>query len=185
MSRELIFYPAFKDSETHKFIPLLYNINKHPADILWRSQSFIDMDFFTQTLRMISIDEIGEEFDWVKDRCNEFNSDATYMYELPIEVLDKYSNKGMVSGYALLDEALAYYNNDWPSDYLHYEMQTPIKAEIYAELPEIMKHDYVKFNAIDTYSAGYICSILLEVLEDLYIPYDKKGEICILVDYSF
>lgn len=184
MSRELIFYPAFKDRETHKFIPLLYNIDKHPADILWRSQSFIDMDFFLQNFRMLPIDEISEEFDWVEDRCDEFN-DATYMYELPIEALDKYSNNGIVSGYALLDEALAYYNNDWPNDYLHYEMQTPIKAEVYAELPEIMKQDYVKFNAIDTYSAGYICSILLEVLGDLYIPYDRKGEICILVEYSF
>ena len=147
--RELIFYPAFKDRDTHKFIPLLYDINKHPADILWRSQSFIDMEFFTSTLRMVPKDELGDEFDWAEDRCYEL-SDATYMYELPIEVLEKYSDNGMVSGYALLDEALIYYESDWPNDYLHYEMQKPIKAEIYAELPEIMQHDYVKFNAIDT-----------------------------------
>ena len=100
--RELIFYPAFKDRDTHKFIPLLYDINKHPADILWRSQSFIDMEFFTSTLRMVPKDELGDEFDWAEDRCYEL-SDATYMYELPIEVLEKYSDNGMVSGYALLD----------------------------------------------------------------------------------
>lgn len=184
MSRELIFYPAFKDSETHKFIPLLYNIDKHPADILWRSQSFIDMDFFLQNLRMLPLDELGEEFGWIEDRIHQQN-DATFMYELPLNVLEKYANNGIVSGYAVLDEALAYYESDWPKDYLHYEMRKPISADVYAELPEIVQHDYVKFTAVDTYSAGYICSILLEVLGDLHTPPDKEGEICILVDYFF
>ena len=184
MTRALEFYPVYKDRNTNRYRPLLYNTKKNPADIMWRSEKRIDIEFFTHRLSMISKGEIGKEFDWILDRINDRN-DATYAFELPIDLLVKHANNGIVSGYALLDDALAYYKHEWPTEYLHNEMKKPISAEVYAELPEIAQRDYIKFQAIDTYSIGYVASILLEVIDDLYVPFDDAGDICILVDYFF
>ena len=55
MGSEYIFYPAFRRKEDGKYIPLLYNTDGKPADVFWRSKSFIDGNFFTENLVLLLI----------------------------------------------------------------------------------------------------------------------------------
>ena len=186
MSRELLFYPALKTKETKEYIPLLYDIDKSPTYIFWRSGSFIDMDFFINELEMVQKGELNSEFKKIAFSLEENDNYPTYIYKLSIDVLQNYSQtKGVVSGYVPIEEARLYYESDCPQEYLYWEMSEPIPPEIFIELPDEEKKKYMKFYAIDEYSKEYVCSILLQILSDIYVPYDLKGEECILVQYSF
>lgn len=186
MSRELIFYPVIKEEESGRYRPILYDMKNNPADIFWRSQSFIDISYFTDNLRMVGKEELDDCF---IDMCFDIGDGKeypTYIYELTEDII--YSNSidmGIVSGYCPIEEVKLYYKVDCPQEYLTWEMSKPIPPEVYVELPEEEKKSYMKFYTIDQYSTSYICNILYEILDRLYVPYDIKGKKCILVQYSF
>jgi len=187
MSRELIFYPACKDNKTGKYKPLLFDVNGEPASIFWRSQSFIDLEFFTEELPMLGKDEFDESCKkyFVSEDEDSFFGDMTYVFKLSMGTMAKESNHGLVSGYVPIEDAKGYYESDERQEYLTWEMYKPIPAELYADLPASEREKYVKFTAIDEYSKGYVCSTLLDVLNDIWIPYDMDVERCVLVKYSF
>ena len=85
----------------------------------------------------------------------------------------------------MLDEMEFYYASDCPQEYLYWNMTKPIPAEMYAELPKSKQNKYGRFAAIDTYSNGYICNVLAEILNDIITPYNWKGEKIMLMLYSF
>ena len=191
MSRELIFYPAYKDLDTGKYKPLILDNEGDPASIFWRSGSFIDLDFFTNELRMLHNSEFEES-------CREYfvgsynftgeaptDDDPTYIYELEMGLLTNIADDGLVAGYIPIEDAEGYYASDDKQEYLAWCMAKPIPAELYADLPEKEQMKYVKFAAIDRYSTGYICNMLLEVLWDLWLPFEINAERCMLVRYSF
>ena len=186
MSRELIFYPAIKEESTGKYIPILFDMKNNPADIFWRSQSFIDISYFTDNLRMVDKEELDDCF---IDMCFDIEDGKeypTYIYELTEDII--YSNSidmGIVSGYCPIEEVKLYYSSDSPQEYLTWEMSKPLSPEIFIEIPDDEKKKYMKFYTVDQYSTSYICNILYEILDRLYVPYDTKGKKCILVRYSF
>ena len=186
MSRELIFYPAVKEESTGKYIPILFDMNNEPADIFWRSQSFIDINYFTKNLRMVDRKELSDSF---VNFCFDIDNNKeypTYIYELTEQTLSaEGSNLGIVSGYCPIEEVKLYYNSDSPQEYLAWEMSKPLPSEIFIEIPDDEKKKYMKFYTIDQHSTSYICNILYEILDRLYVPYDIKGKKCILVRYSF
>ena len=161
MSRELIFYPAIKEESTGKYIPILFDMKNNPADIFWRSQSFIDISYFTDNLRMVDKEELDDCF---IDMCFDIEDGKeypTYIYELTEDII--YSNSIDIT----------------------WEMSKPLSPEIFIEIPDDEKKKYMKFYTVDQYSTSYICNILYEILDRLYVPYDTKGKKCILVRYSF
>lgn len=183
MSRELIFYPAFKDKQTNTYKPLLYDVDMTPACIFWRSRSFIDTEFFSN-FPMAYNSEFDFAFDFLK-RIDGDKELPSYVYVLTLSDLINSANHGIVSGYFPIEEVNNYYNSDSPQEYLTWEMSTPIQPEVFIELPDEEKKKYMKFYAIDTYSSGYVCSYLLEVLNDMYIPDTWEGDVCVLIEDSF
>ena len=198
MSRELYFYPAFKSEETGKIVPLLKDVNNEPASIMYRSGSFVDLNFFINELPMISRNDFDDSckdyfvgaYDDLylasSDKNRNVDDAPTYVYSIKESQLALYgSTHGLISGYALLEEIQTFYVSEDQQEYYHWEMQKPIPAELYAELPTDMQKKYGKFSTIDYYGKEYVCSILYEVLSDLDVPYEWKGDRYILVYYSF
>ena len=197
MGRELIFYPAFKDKNTNKYKHILTDINGKPAPVLWRSQSFIDMEFFTTELLMIP----NENFD---DSCKDYfsgrydslyqslsndedvNNAPSYVYELNENTIYNLGKtNGIVSGYVPLDELKAFHQAECPQEYLTWQMSKPLPPEVFIEIPDEEKRKYGRIYTVDTYSKEYVCSVLREILDDIFLPYEWEGEKCILVYYSF
>lgn len=186
MSQEYIFYPAFKTAEG-KYKPLLFEEEGEPASVFWRSQSFIDGDYFTETFQMVS----EEDFD---ESCREYFADRyegltenppTFVYDIDINTLVAGSgDDGVVSGYAPLEQIREYYSSDEQQDYIHYCMDI-IPPELYAELPEKKREEYGRFAAVDYFSNSFVCSHLLRIIYDIYVPYDWEGEKCFLMVFSF
>lgn len=190
MSRELIFYPAFIDKENGKIKPLLTNVKGNPAEIFWRSGSFIDMDWFIHELPMIDPNNFDDSCKEYFLRDNELFSNngevMTYIYMLNEETLHIMGGShGVISGYVPLEDLESYYQAEYPQEYLYWQMPTPMPTDVYVELPEETKKQYGKLYAVNTYSKEYVCSVLAEIIEDIYIPWDWKGEPCMLVYYSF
>ena len=189
MSRELIFYPAFKDSKSNKYKPLLLDAEGNPASIFWRSGSFIDLNYFTTEIPMTKSDEFEDSCkDYFTGRYDNLGGESspTYVYVLTKDLLEKVGQSfGLVSGYALLDEMKIFYECDCPQEYFFWEMEKPIPAELYAELPEEERKKYGRFSTIDCYSKEYVCNILSEVLADIDVPYEWDGDKVILVLFSF
>ena len=188
MSREYIFYPAFIDAETKKIKPLLFSEDGTPQSIMWRSGSFIDGDYFTQNFYMTTNDDYDEKYkSYFCGHYDSLNKNApTYVYKLSLADLCSVGEKGgFVNGYVEIEEAEMFYASESPQEYYYWEMSRPICAELYAELPKIKQEQYVRFATIDKYSPGYICNHLLEILDDMMIPYNCKGEKIILMEYSF
>lgn len=184
MSRELIFYPAVRNKDTNKYYPILYDNEGVAASVFWRSGSFIEEDYFT-SLPMIKVEELSEDFSFLSYMIDEFHENTlSYVYVLSEAEMLNNNDKGIISGYVPIEEVNSYYESDYPQDYLYYDMSTPIRPEVFIEMPDEEKKKYMKFFAIDEYSRGYICSILLEIIDDIYIP-SKDEELCYVVDYSF
>lgn len=188
MGREYIFYPAFRRKEDDKIVPLLFDTKGEPESIFWRSGSFIDGDFFIKNFPMINKDEFGEGFaeKW-EDVFNDIRTnDMTYIYEITEPELCRIGEScGLVSGYAPLDDIEMYYKSDYPQEYYYWQMEKPIPAELYAEMPKSKQDEYGKFATIDTYSSEYICGILAEVLNDIIVPWDWEGYKTMVMLYSF
>ena len=191
MSREYIFYPAFREEETGKYVPLLYDVENNPADVFWRSGSFIDEEYFSENFLMVKQEELGQGFDgFIGDTIfkGRDGETLTYLYKIPLETLENIgASGGEVSGYAPIDSVMSYYQADEDKmDYFNWQLKYDlIPAEVYAELPQEKKEKYIKFSAIDYYGKEYICAHLAEIIHDLYVPYEWKGELCILMHYSF
>ncbi len=185
MSRELYFYPA-KKTKDGVYESLIYNKQGKPQDIFWRSQSFIDMDFFTEELPMIPNDvlsksdfsELANQYSW-----SDSEESKSYVYELDINKLVKNNTDGIVEGYCPKEEVIAYYECEDKQEYLYWEMSKPISPYVFLELSDDEKKDYMRFFAVDTYSIGYVCSHLLEILMD--IDPVSNDELCYVVEYSF
>ena len=190
MSREYLFYPAFRE-ENGIIKPILYDVNKEPTQVFWRSGSFIDEDYFRDSLEMLDIDEMDGSFRKHFGEEDMFKGldgkPLTYVYELTISELNaNVSSGGMVQGYAPVNNMREYYAETYNEEYFHHVLKyNIIPPELYAELSESKKDEYVKFCTIDYYGKEYICSHLLEVLNDLHIPFHWKGERCYLMKYSF
>lgn len=188
MGREYIFYPAFQDADTGKIKPLLFDENGEPEYIYWRSGSFINGDFFTSEFPMTVRDEYEDKYqDFFCDNYTGINENApTYVYKITDTQLNSIGrNYGLVSGYALLDEMEMFYTAEFPQEYFYWEMTKPIPAELYAELPNSKRNKYGRFATVDTYSEQYICSILVEVLDHIQVPFKWNGEKIMLMLYSF
>ena len=188
MGREYIFYPAFKDAETKKIKPLLFKDNGEPASVMWRSGSFIDGNYFTENFPMTTKEDYEEKYQsFFCDGYTELSENApTYVYEISEDRLYSIGDSdGLVNGYALLEDMEMYYASECPQEYFYWQMGSPISAELYAELPKSKQNKYGRFATIDRYSAEYICGHLAEILEDILVPYNWKGEKCMLMLYSF
>ena len=190
MGRELIFYPAFKDKDSGKIKPLLFTTDGKPAYIFWRSQSFIEMDWFINELPMtdkVEFDDSCKEY--FANRYDEaFNDEncPTYVYLLTEDKLNSVGKSyGIVSGYVPLEDLELYYQAEYPQEYLYWQMPNPLPPEMFIEIPDDEKKKYGRLYAINTYSKEYVCSVLAETLDDIHIPWEWEGEPCILVSYSF
>lgn len=189
LSRYYIFYPAWED-EYGKITPLLTLNNGNPASILERSSSFIEYDAF-KYLPMLDAEDFdvscedyfGHSYDGLVANNQK---PLTYVYKITEEWLEGVAkDHGIVSGYIPIDDVMEYYKQDYKQEYFYWNMPTPISSEALLTLPKEKQAEYVKFTHLDTYSAGYICNILLEVLNDIYVPWEKKGKKIILLRYSF
>ncbi len=182
-----MFYPAYKDNDTGIIRPLLFDNKGEPASVFWRSQSFIDIDYFTEELPMIRRCAIEPKYkEYFTVDITGYEDDApSYIYELNYDTLVQEADYGVVSGYVPIEQAMIYYNAENRQEYLRWEMDAPIPAELYAELPEKERDKYVKFTAIDRYSKGYVCDVLLELLVNLWCPFEQGTSGCFLVVYSF
>ena len=188
MSRVYIFYPAFRDAETKKIKPLLFTEGGEPASVMWRSGSFIDGHYFTDNFLMTTREDYEEKYQsFFCDGYTTLSEDApTYVYEISENtLLSVGANDGLVSGYALLEDMEMYDASEYPQEYFYWQMGKPISAELYAELPKGKQNKYGRFATIDRYGAEYICGHLAEILEDIDIPYNCKGEKIMLMQYSF
>ena len=190
MSRELIFYPAFRDASTGKVKTLLSNVEGEPTHIFWRSQSFIELDWFIHNLTMLKEDEFDDNckdrfthrFD---DMLNDNDNHPTYVYLLTEEQLNRVGESyGIINGYVPLEDLKAYYQSEYPQEYLYWQMPNPLPPEVFLELPDDEKKEYGKLYAVDTYSKEYVCSVLAEAIDHIYVPWDWQGERCVLVLYS-
>ena len=192
MSRELFFYPAIKKDNI--FYPILHYKNV-PLSIMDRSQSFVDLSYFTEELPMVPREELSDEF---KNLCFEIepNSDnPTYIYKLSDnKIYSLGESRGLVTGYVPIDDLIGYYSSIdgyERQEYFTYNMETPISSEAYAEMSPDSQAKYGKFSHIDTYSKEYICSYISEFLSNIeYDVLEEEGgrldlELCCLVDFSF
>lgn len=191
MGRELIFYPAFRDKKTGKVRSALTDANGKPASVFWRSQSFIDMDWFTEQLPMLG----NDEFD---DSCKEYFAHhydgllgegaetPSYVYCLSESTLYNVGKShGVVDGYVPIEDLKAFYTAEYPQEYLYWQMPTPIPAEAFLELPDDEKGKYGRLYTVNTYSKEYVCSVLAEIVDDFDIPWEWEGDRCFIVSYSF
>ena len=189
LSRWYSFYPAWED-ENGEVTPLLMLTNGSPACIFERSASFIEHEVFdnlpmmqSNEFNIICEDYFAHRYD---DITIDKNKNFTWTYKLTEEWLSEIGeSRGVVSGYVPIDEAMEYYKQEYPQDYFYWSMSTPISAEAFLSLPKDKQLNYVKITHLDTYSASYICNLLLEVLDDIYVPWEKKGRKVILLRYSF
>jgi hypothetical protein len=186
--RELLFYPAFKRSDNGEYIPLVYNYKGKPSQIFWKSQSFIDIDYFIEKFPMVKRENlINSDFkDLVFTLDDDRKDGPSYVYEITEkDLIQESKDMGIVSGYCPKEEVKLYYEVDNPQEYLYWEMSKPIRADFIAELSEEERSKYMKFYTVDMYSSSYVCNILYETLDRLDIPWDIDGESCILINYSF
>jgi len=186
--RELLFYPAFKRSDNGEYIPLVYNYKGKPSQIFWKSQSFIDIDYFIEKFPMVKRENlINSDFkDLVFTLDDDRKDGPSYVYEITEkDLIQESKDMGIVSGYCPKEEVKLYYEVDNPQEYLYWEMSKPIRADFIAELSEEERSKYMKFYTVDMYSSSYVCNILYETLDRLDIPWDVDGESCILINYSF
>ena len=191
--RELIFYPfiKWKDKDEGKYTPVFTDYKGGPGSVFWRSQSFIDINYFTESLPMIKYDELDEKSKEYFCRNSISDDDlSTYIYELSYDKACSIgSNYGIVSGYVPLDELTIYYSQDNTYDqneYLHWEMSKPLPSEVFLEMPDDEKKKYGRIYTVNRYSKEYICSILAEVLDDMNpFIFEKEYEMCYLILYSF
>lgn len=190
MSRELIFYPAFIDKENGKIKPLLTNVKGNPAEVFWRSQSFIEMDWFINELPMTDKEDFDDSCkEYFANRYDEVFNDKncpTYVYLLTEDKLNNIGESdGIVSGYVPLEDLELYYQAEYPQEYLYWQMPNPLPPEMFIEIPDDEKNKYGKLYAVNKYSKEYVCSVLAEILNDIYIPWGWEGKPCVLAKYSF
>ena len=192
MGRELYFYPCIKYKDTGKIEPLLFNKKGEPEHIFWRSQSFVDMDYFIEELPMIDLNSIEEKYvKYFNGYSSLFDTEnpPSYVYMLDDQTLYERGNSyGIISGYQTLEEIEKYYAIDpeYRQEYIHWEMPTPISAEVVADMPFTKRENYYKFFCVDIYSKEYVCSVLKEILDDLWSYNDgMEYEYCYIVVYSF
>lgn len=190
MGSEYIFFPAYIDNKTKKIHPVMFGLDGKPECIMWRSRSFIDGDFFTNNFRMITREDIADEYaDFFCGRyenLSESENAPTYTYLLTDnDIYQNGQNDGLVSGYALVEELGGYYQSDERQEYYCWHMTRPIPVELYAELPPKQQKRYAKFAMVDRYSSDYICGHLAEIISDIILPFNIDGTVCVLMMYSF
>ena len=187
MSRRYIFYPAWEDKDG-KITTLLQDENNLPASIFERSESFIDSELF-KIQPMVEPNEFDESIaDYFLSTYSELkkysNDTRTYVYKFTIDWLEEMSKEqGIVKGYVTIDDAFDYYQSEFPQEYFYWNMPTPISADMLLTLSHEEQKQYVKFFHLNTYGVSYICNLLLEVLDSIYVDWNKEGKKIILMRY--
>ena len=197
MSREFIFFPGVKTPDG-KYNCLYWKKdeeNLKPADVYWASGSFINGQWFLDNGHQLKPTElhkdIVDEFTWSFDEDTPLEEKQCFLYEIPLSLLATAKpERGLIEGYVPIKELEAFglcediYDKQ---EFVAWEMSTPIPASVYAEFGPTKRAKYGKVAFVDTYSEGYVCQVLSEVMsaaEDYKLE-NSGAKPCVLMLYSF
>lgn len=195
MSREFIFYPGIKSKGKYNCLYWKKDGEKlKPADVYWASGSFINGQWFLDNGKKLRPTELHEdivnEFTWSFDETLPLEEKECWLFAFTMNDLNRAKPKrGLIEGYVPVGELEIFgqcqdiYDKQ---EYVAWEMSKPLSAEVVAEFSPEKRAEYGKVAFVDTYSEGYVCHLLQEVMNCLDTWKLKEDEeLCILMLYSF
>lgn len=186
--RDFSFYPFYeKDGILH---PLLFDEDKNPKEILYKTSGFVESEYFYTDRPSIELSRFEPEIKDFFDTDSELKNgdpEKTFCYAFYLDEIEKIAeSRGLKEGYTSASTLSTYHkikDSYDKEEYAHWNMELE-PANAVAEWSMEKRNEVGHIAFVDTYSKEYIMNLLYEVLNSLN-KFEPDVKYLVIVRYSF